>query len=142
MPNIELNFGDDILLAGANITLAGVEDDDTPDMPPPNEAEAEALAEASQVLTGFRERAKRENDRFVDATDSEYWIAICFQTRDQKEEFLRKTNLADLGDKYLDGMQVAQVMGIKLTSRIPALPTLRLDRKLQSLARSLTSLLG
>jgi hypothetical protein len=142
MPNIELNFGDDILLAGSNITLAGVDEDDTPDMPPPDQAEAEALAEASQVLTGFRERAKRENDRFVDATDSEFWVAICFQTRDQKEEFLRKAHLIDLGDKYLDGMDVAKALGIKLTSRIPSLPTLRLDRKLQALARSLGVFLG
>lgn len=141
MPDIELNFGGGITLAGAGITLAGVDDDPEP-MPGPEEAEAEALAEVSEILTGFRGRAKREDQRFVDATDSEYWIAICFQTREQKEEFLHKAHLIDLGDKYLDGMAVAKVMGIKLTSRIPSMPSLRLDRKLQTLARSLTSLLG
>lgn len=78
----------------------------------------------------------------MDATDSEYWVAICFQTREQKEEFLRKARLIDLGDKYLDGIAVARVMGIKLQSRIPSLPRLNLDRRLQALARTLGAFIG
>lgn len=141
MPDISLNLSDSITLAGSGITLAG-RDDDLEPMPGPEEAEAEALAEVSEILSGFRGRAKREDQRFVDATDSEYWVAICFQTRDQKEEFLQKAKWADLGDKYLDGMAVAKVMGIKLQSRIPALPSLRLDRRLQALARTLGAFIG
>lgn len=132
MPDIELNFGGGITLAGAGITLAGVDDDPEP-MPGPEEAEAEALAEVSEILTGFRGRAKREDQRFVDATDSEYWVAVCFQTREQKDEFLQKARLADLGDKYLDGMAVARILGIRLDSRIPTMPQLRLDRRLSAL---------
>lgn len=132
MPDIELNFGGGITLAGAGITLAGVDDDPEP-MPGPEEAEAEALAEVSEILSGFRGRAKREDQRFVDATDSEYWVAVCFQTREQKDEFLQKARLADLGDKYLDGMAVARILGIRLDSRIPTMPQLRLDRRLSAL---------
>lgn len=98
------------------------------------DVEAVALEEASEVLTAFRSAASREDQRFLDATDSEYWVAVCFQTREQKEEFLRKALIAHLGDKYLDGMKVAQVMGIELTSRVPAMPNLRIDRRLVELA--------
>lgn len=98
------------------------------------DVEAVALQEASEVLTAFRSAASREDQRFLDATDSEYWVAVCFQTREQKEEFLRKARIEHLGDKYLDGMKVAQVMGIELTSRVPAMPNLRIDRRLVELA--------
>lgn len=132
MPDITLNLGSNITLAGSGITLAGQDDDPEP-MPGPEEAEAEAQAEVSEILSGFRGRAKREDQRFVDATDSEYWVAVCFQTREQKDEFLQKAKLADLGDKYLDGMAVARILGIRLDSRIPTMPQLRLDRRLSAL---------
>jgi hypothetical protein len=92
-----------------------------------------AAEEVSEILSGFKARANREEDRFQDATDSEHWVALCFQTRAQKEEFLRKVNLLDLGDKYLNGMAVADRLGIKLDSPIPPLPELRVDRRLAEL---------
>jgi hypothetical protein len=101
---------------------------------------ADAMQEApkedlSAVLDGFKERSKRENQRFLDATDSEYWVALCFQTREQKEEFLAKLKLLDLGDKYIDGMEAAKVMGVKLTSRIPEMPKHRpFDREYVDIA--------
>ena len=60
----------------------------------------------SATLASFKERAKKERKRYVDATDSEYWVALCFQSREAKEQFLRDHALDDLGDKYLDGAAV------------------------------------
>lgn len=89
----------------------------------------------SAVLDGFKERSKRENQRFLDATDSEYWVAFCFQTREQKEEFLAKLKLLELGDKYIDGMEAAKVMGVNLNSRIPEMPKHRpFDREYVDIA--------
>ena len=92
-----------------------------------------AAEDASEMLTAFRTAARREDQRFLDATDSEYWVAVCFQTREQKEEFLRKAGIDHLGDKYVDGMKVAQKLGITLESRVPTLPNLRIDRRLNEL---------
>lgn len=78
-----------------------------------------------RVESAFRKRAKGEQKRFDAATDSEYWVAICFQTREQKEEWLRKTGLAELGDKYLDGHEVADAMGVELAEPDPSWPELR-----------------
>lgn len=104
-------------------------------MPQPKKAaepgvphEVQATQEVSKVLEGFRDRAKQEAKRFKDATDSEYWCAFCFQTRDQKEEFLKKLQLIELGDKYLDGLQVAKVLGVKIESPTPAFPKIKKDR--------------
>ena len=76
--------------------------------------EADAKIELDEVAKGFRDRLKDENTRFALATDSEYWACLCFQTREQKEVFLKALALIDLGDKYLDGQEVAKVLGVTL----------------------------
>ncbi len=105
------------------------------DIPTAAEAEAEALADVNRVLTRFKESARRENERFADATDSEHWIALSFQTRGQKEEFLQKIGWLDLGGKYLDGMACAEAQGITLTSRVPPVRRHRIDRRYVELAQ-------
>lgn len=133
-------FGDEITLGGDDISLGGDEislgGDDAETEAPPTvaEAEAEAEAELSEVLAGFKERAKREESRVENATDSEYWFCLCFQTRDQKDEFLRKMGWWEIGDKYLDGMEVAHALGIRLEADVPPMPQLRIDRRLAALA--------
>lgn len=118
-------------LGGDEVTLIpdAEGDDADSEVPTVEDAEAEAEAEVSQALTGFKARASQENQRFEDATDSEYWVALCFQTRDQKEEFLRKMGWLELGDKYLDGMLCAEASRITLEARIPPLPDHHLDRR-------------
>ena len=70
----------------------------------------DSAAELSALEQGYRERAKMEDARFVDATDSEYWFAVCFKTRAEKDTFLKQFGLLRLGDKYLDGAKVASIL--------------------------------
>lgn len=84
-----------------------------------DQLETEAAEEANGILESFKQRAANENERLLDATDSEFWVAVCFQTRAQKDEFLQKSGLSKIGDKYLDGMKVAKQMGIKLETPVP-----------------------
>lgn len=91
--------------------------------------ELDSSADLDAVQQGFRNRAKQESDRFVLATDSEYWAAICFQTREQKEAFLSALKLLEFGDKYLDGRLVAERLGVKLPeSQVPYKPEPKLDK--------------
>lgn len=71
-------------------------------------------AELSDLLKRLKAGAAAETKRFVDATDSEYWVCVCFQTREQKEDFLDRMGWTPMGDKYLDGLDVAALHGIKL----------------------------
>lgn len=80
---------------------------------PPN-LEADSAAELNAMQQAFKDRATLEKDRFCDATDSEYWVAMCFRTRADKERFLKALNLAQLGDKYIDGHKAAQLLGVDL----------------------------
>jgi hypothetical protein len=74
----------------------------------------ETKEELTGVATSFRDRAKTEQKRFDDATDSEYWCAFYFQDRAQKEAFLRALKLIDLGDKYIEGQEAARRLGVTL----------------------------
>ena len=97
--------------------------------------EADSQAEASEILKAFRERAKAEQERVKNATDSEHWCAICFQTREQKEQFLRALDLIELGDKYLDGLKVAKRLGVSLAKTTVSYKPGKVDPKLAKLAR-------
>jgi hypothetical protein len=76
--------------------------------------EEDSLVELTELQKGFQDRSKQENDRFKLSTDSEYWCCICFSSREQKEHFLKQTNLLEIGDKYLDGYKVAKKFNIEL----------------------------
>lgn len=94
-----------------------------------------ATAEASAMLTGFRDRAKREQDRFTLATDSEFWFAIGFQSREQKELFLRAMDWLQYGDKYLNGCHIAEDSKIDLPKVDLPNPTKKpIDKRLAALA--------
>lgn len=86
--------------------LAGVEYTDN--------LETDSRAELDALAEGFRSRRDQEETRFKDATDSEYWFAVCFRTRDDKDAFLAAINATHLGDKYLDGHQLATILGVDL----------------------------
>lgn len=75
----------------------------------------DSAREFTALEQGFRDRAQRENDRFRMATDSEYWVAVCFKSREDKERFLNRAGLLRVGDKYLDGYQVARILGIDVS---------------------------
>ena len=78
--------------------------------------EVDALAELSALETAFKGRRKREDDRFRDATDSEYWVAVCFKTRAHKEAFLAGLpGISPIdGDKYVNGHELAHRLGINI----------------------------
>jgi hypothetical protein len=100
---------------------------------PAGEIEQATADELSELLGGFKARAKAEQKRFELATDSEYWFAVCFQTREQKDAFLEAVDWYQHGDKYLDGAFVAKQLNIKLPSADVPYNTGRVDRRLEQL---------
>lgn len=85
-------------------------------------------AEMSELLKKFKESAKEEQRLFQQNIDSEYWVAICFQNREQKEEFLRLAGWMQFGDKYLDGLEVAEKMGMKIGHLTPKPRKVKIDK--------------
>lgn len=65
-----------------------------------------------------------------DSNDSEYWIAIAFESRAQKERFLHLLGLLRADeDKYYSGREVAKILGIDLTPDGRAYHTLPVNRR-------------
>lgn len=107
--------------------LAGVEYTGDP--------EADSAAELSAAKAAFIERAKREAKRMEKATDSEYWFCVCFQTREEVKEFLRKASWGPSDAKYIDGHIVADKMGIQITKDTTSFGAVKIDSRLAALAR-------
>jgi hypothetical protein len=78
----------------------------------PNDLEASATAEMSEIVRLIREKKKESSDRFRIANDTDYWVALCFQCREQRDEFLRKAGWSDVGEKYLNGLEIARRLGV------------------------------
>lgn len=133
-----LDFAQDKLEMGRDrldFGRGGLMDEAQPDADGPPEATPDE--QLSELHRGFRDRAKAENQRFVAATDSEYWFAVCFQSRAQKEAFLKALGWLAHGDKYLDGTSLADALSICLPSAsVPFVPE-KPDRLLSELAMEL-----
>jgi hypothetical protein len=123
VPSIDL--GADVELP----SVAGADERDQADI----DIEKQAAAELEALRSDFQKRAKNEEKVFYEATDSEHWIAICFQSREQKEEFLAAKKWERHGDKYLDGADVARQEGVKLTPAQPPRKTRPISKKLTDL---------
>jgi hypothetical protein len=70
----------------------------------------------AKVTTAFAQRAQDDRARFLDATDSEYWFAVCFTSREQKEAFLNAVQWPGVepDDKYIHGEDIASALVIEL----------------------------
>ncbi len=80
-------------------------------------AETDSLAEMEALQEGFAQRKRKRLDSGRELnTDSEYWCCLCFQTREQKEAFLVAMGWIAMGDKYLDGVELARRQGVALPS--------------------------
>jgi hypothetical protein len=85
-------------------------------------------------LASLKDAIDRDNRRFYSAVDSEYWYCVSFESREQKEAFLKAMGWFDLGDKYLDGNELAERLGIALPeAHVPYL-TQKPDATLDTLA--------
>lgn len=98
----------------ANSEQERIKSDPLLDIEYTGDLEKDCEKELNAVQKAFYERRQKEQERFEIATDSEYWFCVCFSTRDQKEHFLKEMGLLDIGDKYLDGYEVAKKFNITL----------------------------
>lgn len=121
-----IDIGSDTINLDDTIDLDEEEEDDSWS----GIAEIDTKREVDETVKLLQAVDKSTKQNFADTMDTEFWCAFYFQTREQKEEFLRKLELLELGDKYIDGMEAARVMGISLTSRMPKMPTIRKSKRL------------
>ena len=76
--------------------------------------ESESDQELAELKASWDSKEKAYQTAVADTRDSEFWFAVTFQTRAQKEKFLEALNWIQFGDKYLDGLDIATGLKIEL----------------------------
>lgn len=82
---------------------------------PADTTEEAADNEMAAIESFIKDQRKDEREQWRLMTDPDFWCCIVFQSRDQRDEFLRAVGLASLGPKYLNGLTVAHRLGVSLT---------------------------
>jgi len=85
--------------------------------------ETVAATELDVMMATIRDQRRSYTENFRDVEAGEFWFCVCFQSRSQKEEFLVKLlekfkpewGVDRLGDKYLSGLEIAEMMDIAIT---------------------------
>lgn len=133
----KIAFGESPLDRLNNRNAAPIVADPLADIAYTGNAEEDSKLEISATLQAFKDRAKAEEKRRADATDSEFWVAVVFQTRAQKEEFLAKVGMPPDEDKYLDGQKFAAKLGIDLLPADVSYRDARIDKTWAAMAEPL-----
>jgi hypothetical protein len=79
-----------------------------------DDLEQDAANEAALMKQTLRDADKRIADASLLKNDSEYFFVVAFESREQKEIFLKAAGWILLGDKYVDGTALARKMEIPL----------------------------
>ena len=84
------------------------------------DAEADSVAEVSEVAFKFKESKKAEAARYADAVDGDFLLCAVFQSKIERDEFVRKLNLLkSLDEFYIDGSKLADACGVRLETPVP-----------------------
>ena len=93
-------------------------EDDNPlaGLPDAGGVQENADQEMSAVALEIERNRAAYGERFRIAADPEFFFSVCFQSREQKDEFLKNIGWFDeLGDKYINGLEVARRLKIPVT---------------------------
>lgn len=95
---------------GGGVKKFGEAPDPLADVEYADDLSADSSAECDALQVAYKDRRSKEAVRFRAATDSEYWFAVCFQSREEKDAFLAEFGLGRLGNKYIDGAALARAL--------------------------------
>jgi hypothetical protein len=81
------------------------------DMPDMDDPEANVDAEVSEVLQQIAAAKKERRDAYRVMTDPNFYLVVCFQSTDQRDEFVRQAKWQAVG-AFVDGLDVARRLGL------------------------------
>ncbi len=134
MPNLEPLEFEPADFEGAEFEPITDQPDPLGDVEYTGDPEKDSAEELKAVKGTFALKLEAEHRRQLKATDSEYWICLCFQSREQVEEFMRLSGWGTEDDKYIDGQKVAAKIGIPITAEIVGFGKVKVDPKFAALS--------
>lgn len=96
-PNLETVFEDD------GDPLEAVEYE-------PGEIQTNADREMSEIVAQIKAEKRAQYERFRTARDPNYYLVVCFQSHEQRDEFVQKAGWATVYDTFVNGLDVAREM--------------------------------
>jgi len=120
---------------GAKLAHEGTVKDPLKGLPDIEDPAGAAEQELSQVAKSFRERAAQEQARFGDVTACGYYIVLVFQNEDQCDAFADASGVDHKGEAFVDGRELAKVMGIELPKAETKISKPNINRDYASLTK-------
>lgn len=77
-------------------------------------------AEIAVLKEAFKDPLQKEREQKEKLTDGNFWFAVYFKSKEQKEEFLKKSGASKITSGiYIDGVQLADIIGVQLQETPP-----------------------
>ena len=73
--------------------------------------QGDADEEVSAALQAVIDERKEHADVYRVTNDQDYYFLVCFQSEQQKKDFLDKVGW-NLGERFLNGLKLAEVLGV------------------------------
>lgn len=97
----------------------------------PSRVSGQIEKDDSEELNHLREQLKKADQNAVEVSGEEYSVTLIFLSKTQRDAFLQKAQWHGIeGGRYVDGLQIADKMGIELpVSRPTAIRPGKTDKK-------------
>lgn len=115
-------------------TLLGAHPADIPNLTegidPTGDLETVAARELGAVGQAIAEAKRAQYDYYRASTSPDFYVLLCFQTPDQRDEFVTKIGWGVKGDRFLDGLEIAARLGVEIQpialepKKLPKVPRL------------------
>ena len=76
--------------------------------------EASAESEMSEIVRQIKADKKARYERFRIEQNKHYYLMLCFQSRDQRDEFAQATGWATVEGRFVNGLDVARRLGVDI----------------------------
>lgn len=107
-PDLETIFEDD------GDPLEAVEYDE-------NDLEASSDNEMTEIVRQIKAEKKAQYERFRIGRDPHYYLIVCFQSTDQRDEFAHKAGWDTVDGRFVNGLEVSKKLGLDVAA-IPLKP--------------------
>lgn len=77
-----------------------------------NDLEISAGNEMSEIVRQIKEEKKAQYERFRIGRDPHYYLMLCFQSHDQRDEFVLKSGWDATDGRFVNGLDVARELGL------------------------------
>ena len=82
-------------------------------LPDADDPEANVEAELSETVKAIQASKRARRDAYRTLTDNNFYLVVCFQSADQRDEFVQKARWKANG-AFVDGLKVAQALGVDI----------------------------